>query len=113
MRLKELRKKEHLTQTEFANKLNIPPTTYAGHEKGDNEPSLKLLIKYANFYNVSLDYLVGRLYNNEIGFLTDKQKNIAKNIKYLNDYELEKINAIIQGILITKNINTDEQKWNI
>lgn len=48
------------TQAEVAEKLNISRTAYAGYESGRNEPDLKTLIKIADLYGVSLDYIAGR-----------------------------------------------------
>ena len=48
------------TQAEVAEKLHISRTAYAGYESGRNEPDLKTLVKIADLYGVSLDYLAGR-----------------------------------------------------
>jgi transcriptional regulator with XRE-family HTH domain len=61
-RLRELRMKQGLSQEELAKILNIARTTYSGYEKGDREPDFELLIKIANYYDVSLDYLFARDY---------------------------------------------------
>ena len=41
-------------------KLNIPYTTYISYEKGDREPNSEMLIDLADFFNCSIDYLLGR-----------------------------------------------------
>ena len=58
--LKILRKELNLTQENLADKLNISRSGYAHYESGDRKPSIDILIIIADFYNVSLDYLVGR-----------------------------------------------------
>lgn len=58
-RLKELRKLNHFTQKEFADKMNIPRTTYAAYEQGKRQPDNELLLRFANTFNVSTDYLLG------------------------------------------------------
>ena len=60
LKIKELREDRDLTQQELAKFLNISQQAYSHYEVGDREISLDLLIKLANFYNVSLDYIVGR-----------------------------------------------------
>ncbi len=60
LRLKELRqeKKQNMRQTAIA--LGIPYTTYISYEKGDREPNSEMLIALAEYFNCSIDYLVGR-----------------------------------------------------
>lgn len=58
--LKSLRLESNLTQKELAEKLGIGQSTIVGYERGDRETIATNLIKYANFFNVSTDYLLGR-----------------------------------------------------
>lgn len=57
--LKKLREQRGLNMKEMAGELNIPYTTYVGYEKGEREPSSDVLIKIANYYNTSVDYILG------------------------------------------------------
>ena len=59
-RLKEKRKRANLTQEKVAQILGISRSTYAYYETGKNEPDLKALIKLADLYETSIDYLTGR-----------------------------------------------------
>lgn len=59
-RLKLLREEKGLSQREIAKKLNIPPTTYGGYENNKREPNSEMLITLADFFNCSIDYLLGR-----------------------------------------------------
>lgn len=56
------RKKQRLTQNDVAYHLNVARSTYTNWEADRAEPDLETLIEIANFYNVSLDNLVGRKY---------------------------------------------------
>lgn len=58
-RLKELREENNLTQRELAEKMNINSVTYLHYEKSQREPPLSLLADFAEFYNVTVDYLLG------------------------------------------------------
>lgn len=60
LRLAELRKSRGLTMKEVAQALKIPYTSYVNYEKGEREPSIDKLIFIADFYKISLDYLMGR-----------------------------------------------------
>lgn len=59
-RLSELRKQMKINQTELAKRLKIPRTTYIGYEKGYREPDHETLLIIAEFFDVSVDYLLGR-----------------------------------------------------
>ncbi|MBR6004747.1 MAG: helix-turn-helix transcriptional regulator [Clostridia bacterium] len=58
--LTELRKEKRLTQKEAAAKLGISQALLSHYEKGIRECSREFLIKAADFYGVSCDYLLGR-----------------------------------------------------
>ena len=59
-RLKELRKEKGLSQIQVAIFCDITEKTYQNYELMTREPKLEILIRIADFYNVSIDYLVGR-----------------------------------------------------
>lgn len=58
-RLKELREEIGLTQKEIASKLNLNSVTYLHYEKSQREPPLIVLAQMAQFFGVSVDYLLG------------------------------------------------------
>lgn len=58
-RLKELRIERGLTQKELATEFGINAVTYLHYEKEQREPPLSLLVDFAKFYDVSVDYLLG------------------------------------------------------
>lgn len=84
MRLKELREQKKISQIKLTQELNISPITYNRYETGKREPNIETLIKLADFYNVTLDYLVGRDFTNPIGYLTDNQITFVKSFLTLN-----------------------------
>ncbi|MBZ9633022.1 MULTISPECIES: helix-turn-helix domain-containing protein [Clostridium] len=60
-RLKELRNEHKLTQQEFSNTLHINRSTIAGYESENKQPDYDTLQKFADFFNVSVDYILGRV----------------------------------------------------
>ena len=58
--LREIRKASGKKQREVAEFLEVNIRTYQLYEEGKNEPSIKKLIALADYFQVSLDYLVGR-----------------------------------------------------
>ena len=58
-RVKELRKSKGLTQRQVANALGITERSYQRYE-AENNPNNETLIKLADYFDVSTDYLLGR-----------------------------------------------------
>lgn len=63
MRLKDLREDRDVKQKELAELLNVKQNTYSQYENGKREIPLEMLWKLADFYDVSIDYLIGRTEN--------------------------------------------------
>lgn len=59
-RLKQLRDEFGFDQKEMGKKLNITSSAYGYYEQGRNEPPLETLVKIAEIFNVTTDYLLGR-----------------------------------------------------
>ena len=59
-RLKALRKRDGITQTEFAKKFNVSAGTIGNWETGAREPDYETLLRISKFFGVSTDYLLGR-----------------------------------------------------
>ncbi len=58
--IRNLREDNDKTQNELADYLNIKQTTYSKYELGKINIPIEVFIKLADYYNVSIDYLVGR-----------------------------------------------------
>ncbi len=60
MRLKELREKRNITQLKMAMDLNMNQNTISRYETGEREAGYKELIMIADYFDVSIDYLLER-----------------------------------------------------
>lgn len=78
-RIRELRKEKGLTQLQFCQKLNITQSTLSGWECERWQPDNETLIKLANYFDVSIDYLLGRV-DKKISFA-----QIAKELRESNN----------------------------
>lgn len=82
--LKNLRIAQNLYQKDIAKKLNISTDTYGAWERGNNEPSIDIIKKLANLFNVSIDYLLGneeedgRIIVQELELPSDEKKVLEK-----------------------------------
>ena len=59
-RLRELRRERQLTQKQLAEKLGLSQQVVGYYENEINQPAPDMLIRIADFFNCSIDYLVGR-----------------------------------------------------
>lgn len=64
MRLLEIRKKKRISQLKMALDLNVSQNTISRYETGDREPDLEMLVRLADYLQVSLDYLLERTSEN-------------------------------------------------
>ena len=63
LRIRDLREDRDISQGDIARYLMCDQSLYSKYERGEREISLRLIIKLAEFYNVSIDYLVGNTDN--------------------------------------------------
>lgn len=98
-RLKTLREEFEMTQEELGKKLNVTRQSIYTYEKGENEPTMDTLVKIADMFDVSVDYLLCRTnqrvnlqINNEVllNALNDryKKKLLVDISKSLDNYAL-------------------------
>lgn len=62
-RIRDLREDNDLKQRQLAEFLNCSQQVYSNYELGQRDIPTEVLIKLANFYNVSIDYLLGQTRN--------------------------------------------------
>ncbi len=88
-RLKQLRKLKNITQLELAKEMHVAKTTIASYEQGVSEPSITMMTKLSNYFNVSPSYLMGW---ESIKQNTNGQSELLDEIKptpvYDSEYEL-------------------------
>ena len=88
MRLKELRLANGLTQKELAKSIEVGRTTISEYESGKIVPKHEGLLKLANYFNVSVDYLTG---------VSDEPAT-----RQSNEHELDKLLNTLDYILMNE-----------
>ena len=94
IRLLELRNEKGLSQRELARIMNVSQGTYNNWENANTQPSIEQLISLANFFEVSVDYLIGR--TDDIGTpvqFPNRSQRTADSL--LNSVDAETQEAII------------------
>lgn len=89
-RLQDLRDEKKLFQKDIAKVLNITDSAYGFYERGERTPSIDTIIKLADFYDVSIDYIVGR---SKI-----KKPSSVESFESLTEDAKSEINAFIEYI---------------
>lgn len=116
-RLKELRIKKGLKQSEIAELLGLSSSAVGMYEQNRRKPDSEILLKYAEIFDVSVDYILGNS-NIESGeFMDEIRKFVSScdglmfNGEVLSDDDLEQImNAIeISTALIKKKKNESSE----
>lgn len=114
-RLRELRKKHNLTQTDLANILHVGTSTVSGWETGNYYPDFDKLISLCDYFHVSSDYMLER--TDEPNNSSEHTLNINGNIKLLNYYNRldEEDQDYIRGMMIKlyKEKNSKNSNLNI
>jgi len=93
MKLKQLRTTKGLTQNDLAAVLEVNRATVSGYETGGVYPSVEILKKISEFFNVSADYLIGLTYDQKStrGKLTAEQSmlinELAQQFIFLNEHQ--------------------------
>lgn len=77
-RLRYLRKEKKLSQQKIADYLGISRQGYGKYEDGRSEPDHQTLVELATYFNVTIDYLLGRTNNPEVSEENEKDKIINK-----------------------------------
>ena len=103
-RLAQLREELGLTRKEVAEKLNIDQTTYGKYELSKRQPDYDTLQKISSFYNVSVDYLLGRTNvrnsnNNVDEDFPDDVKVLMRSVSKLTDKQKEIVKRLVQEFI--------------
>lgn len=102
--LKQLRQETKKTQEETAKNLQMPRTKYARYELGTAEPNIETLIKLADYFHTTIDYILGH----NVPYLLDKstlsqeQQELLNYIQNLSPQNCKRVKDFITGILIAE-----------
>lgn len=102
-RLKELRKSKGISQQQLADVILVSQQSVNKYENHNVEPDIETLIKIAEFFEVSVDYLIGRTNvkeqanNIKINELSNEEIKILKNYRELNNKQKACIDTLINS----------------
>lgn len=87
LNLKQLREQTNMTQAEIARELGFSRQTYSNYEANRRQPDPEVLKKLADYFNVSVDYLIGRESQSQ------ENKKIPKDLKKILEEEAVTLNG--------------------
>lgn len=114
-RIKQLREEFSLTQQELADKLDGAKSTIAMYEKGDRNPSLEVLMKLAEIFNCSMDYILCKsdIRNPEKEIEFDPNKLYiglsAKDYENITETQIQQIEELAK-VILKENLKKDNEK---
>jgi transcriptional regulator with XRE-family HTH domain len=99
-RIAQLRTSRHYTQDELASLLGISRAALSHYEKGRREPDYDTLIKIADLFQVSLDYIMCRTDDPRV-HLSDETRQFADSLELSDEDILSRFSFTIDGKKLT------------
>lgn len=100
MRIKELRLSKNLTQQDLAVVIGCNQTAIGKYERGQLEPNISILTTLADFFGVSVDYLIGREDDfgviNNLNVISDDEKELLGAYRTLSKQDKQKAITVIK-----------------
>lgn len=99
-RLKLLRLEKNLTLEQLGTIFNVSKQAASRWETGDRIPSIEIIYMLAEYFNVSLDYLVGRTDEPDLTIINVEQNISEEELELLEDYR--QLNKLEKNVIIGK-----------
>jgi len=99
MKLKEIRMSKKLTQKQVAEAIGESEVNYNRYENEKVNIDIIRLIKLADLYNVSLDYLCDHPYNNQVGYIPEEKRELVKKILMMDEKYIDKVDGYVSALL--------------
>lgn len=98
-RLKSLRLEKDLKQTELAKIIEVSSSTIGMYEQGRRYADLETLTKIAEFFDVSVDYLIGRTDIKKYNDFNPKVKKVVELFDGIDDAKAETLEKLLRELL--------------
>lgn len=110
LRLEELRKNKGISQDTLAQDLNMTQQRISAYEKGKREPDIETIKQFAEYFDVSTDYLLGKSDIRNPEKIDEDKLNVAFNSGFDGLNETNKQIAISNVQLLLAKQKLDEEK---
>ncbi len=97
--LKSLRNEHKISQQKLAEAVGVSQQSINKYENQSVEPEIAVLIKIADYFSVSVDYLIGRTSSPDfnVSSLTKDEKNLLSSYMHLNKNDKEIIKLVLEN----------------
>ena len=109
----DLRKENGKTQKEIALYLKISQQANANYESNKREPDIDTLIKIADYFNVSVDYLLGKSENKKQPAdenISELDKELIKIMSKLTPAEAVRVRDFVSGLIANREANSSQNQ---
>jgi transcriptional regulator with XRE-family HTH domain len=106
--LKELRTQKQITQQELADFLKVNRNAISRYESGEREPDISTLLKISEFFDVSVDYLIGNNFESSIDTTnnnSDEKKSFLPGIDELTPENKEDLKKYFELLKIKQKVD--------
>lgn len=106
--MKLLRKQKGETLEEMARNLGTSQQVLSRYERGERQPDFEMLLKFADYFGVSVDYLIGRTGASSAPFgtsaspLNEEEYELLKNFRLLNESSRNNISSLAAALAGTE-----------
>lgn len=95
-----LREKHALTQEELSSKINISRASLSHYEKNRREPDYETVVKIADFFKVSIDYLLGRTEDPRV-VLEPEVRAFVDSLELSDEKIIDRFSLTVDGMKLT------------
>lgn len=106
MKIKELRQLKHISQMKLAEILNLNHKTLSHYETGAREPDIQTLCRLADYFEVSVDALIGHTPVSSDSPISDEELSLIADYRMLGRADKDRLQKIISAL---KNVSAEEQ----
>ena len=103
-RLADLRKERHLSQKEFSKIFNVAQNTISQWEQGKRNMDTEILVKLADYFQVTTDYLLGRSeaasHRTNVFHLSPAEELLVKKYRTLPDLSRETLDTVLDSLYL-------------
>ncbi len=101
-RIKQLRQQRGWSQAQLSKKLNVHQKQISGYERGIHSPSIELLVRMAELFNVSLDYIAfdGRDEKNVVPIADRELMQTVQLVDQLSEEDRTTIKAVLNTFIV-------------
>ena len=105
--LERIRKDKKVSQAKLGEALGLTQQMVSSYEKETSSPNIEVLVKIADYFNVSIDTLVGHVVNSPEA--SSPKAKLVRFFEQLSDEDKEKCLIIVQTIIQDRNIDRENK----